>query len=58
LPWISEFTEFNSKSQGDSSMLKKALLLAGVALALATVGSANIPTPPCSPCLLQSELAR
>jgi hypothetical protein len=39
-------------------MLMKVLLLAGVALALATVGSANIPIPPCAPCLVHSELAR
>jgi hypothetical protein len=39
-------------------MFKKVLLLAGVALAMATVGSANIPIPPCAPCLVHSELAR
>ena len=31
-------------------MLKKVLLIVGVALALATVGSADIPIPPCNPC--------
>jgi len=30
-------------------MLKKVLLLAGVALALVTTGSACIPFPPCTP---------
>jgi hypothetical protein len=31
-------------------MLKKVLLLVGFALALAAVGSADIPVPPCNPC--------
>jgi hypothetical protein len=39
-------------------MLKKILLLAGVALALVTAASATIPTPPCNPCLLNIDLAR
>jgi hypothetical protein len=39
-------------------MLKKVLLLAGVVFALATAVSAEIPTPPCNPCLVNSGLAR
>ncbi len=39
-------------------MLKKMFLLAGVALALATVVSADIPIPPCDPCTVSSGLAR
>jgi hypothetical protein len=39
-------------------MLKKIFLLAGVALALATVASAEIPWPPCNPCLVDTGLAR
>jgi hypothetical protein len=31
-------------------MLKKLILIVGVALALATAVSADIPTPPCNPC--------
>jgi len=39
-------------------MLKKTLLLAGVALALVTAVSAEIPIPPCDPCLVSTGLAR
>jgi hypothetical protein len=39
-------------------MLKKAFLLAGIALALVTAVSADIPTPPCAPCLVSVKLAR
>jgi hypothetical protein len=39
-------------------MLKKVLLMAGVALALATVASAAIPWPPCIPCVVDTGLAR
>ncbi len=39
-------------------MLKKLFLLAGVALALVTAVSADIPTPPCNPCLIAVSLAR
>jgi hypothetical protein len=39
-------------------MLKRVLLFVGVALALATVGSAAIPVPPCNPCLLDIGSAR
>jgi len=39
-------------------MLKKVLLIVGVTLGLATVGSANIPTPPCNPCLVDMGAAR
>jgi hypothetical protein len=39
-------------------MLKKVLLLTGVVLALATAVSAEIPTPPCNPCLVDSGAAR
>jgi len=39
-------------------MLKKAILLVGAALALATAGSASIPIPPCNPCLINTGLAR
>jgi hypothetical protein len=31
-------------------MLKKVLLIAAAALALAMAGSADIPIPPCNPC--------
>jgi hypothetical protein len=33
-------------------------LLAGVALALATAVSAEIPVPPCDPCMVATGLAR
>ena len=33
-------------------MLKKIFMLAGVALALVTVASADIPIPPCAPCAI------
>ena len=36
-------------------MLKKVLLLAGVALALVTAASADIPWPPCNPCCLNQD---
>jgi hypothetical protein len=39
-------------------MLKKVLLLVGVALALVTAVSAEIPIPPCDPCLIGTVLAR
>lgn len=39
-------------------MLKKVFLLAGVALALATVASADIPIPPCDPCMVSTGIAR
>jgi hypothetical protein len=40
-------------------MLKRLLLLAGVALALITVGSAAIPYPPCDPdCVVASSAIR
>ena len=39
-------------------MLKKVLLLAGIALALATACSAVIPIPPCAPCLVDVPPAR
>jgi hypothetical protein len=39
-------------------MLKKVFLLAGVALALAATVSADIPVPPCDPCLVGTGLAR
>jgi hypothetical protein len=39
-------------------MLKKIFLLTGVALALATVASADIPWPPCTPCVVDNGLAR
>jgi hypothetical protein len=39
-------------------MLKKVFLLAGVALALTTVVSAEIPIPPCDPCLVGASLGR
>jgi hypothetical protein len=39
-------------------MLKKVFLLAGVALALATVVSAEIPIPPCDPCMVSTGIAR
>jgi hypothetical protein len=39
-------------------MLKKIFLLAGVALALVTVASADIPIPPCDPCIVGAGLAR
>jgi hypothetical protein len=31
-------------------MLKKLLLLAGLAIAVVTAVSADVPTPPCDPC--------
>jgi hypothetical protein len=37
-------------------MFKKAILLASATLALAIVGSASIPTPPCAPCLADAGL--
>ena len=39
-------------------MLTKLFLLAGVALALATTVSADIPVPPCDPCMVSTALAR
>lgn len=39
-------------------MLKKALILVGVALALVTAVSAEIPIPPCAPCLVDNGPAR
>jgi hypothetical protein len=39
-------------------MLKKIFLLAGVALALAATVSADIPIPPCDPCIVGTVLAR
>jgi len=39
-------------------MLKKVFLLAGVALALATAVNADIPWPPCDPCIVNIDLAR
>jgi hypothetical protein len=39
-------------------MLKKVFLLAGIALALAPIVSADIPIPPCDPCMVSSSLAR
>jgi hypothetical protein len=33
-------------------MLKKAFFLAGLALIVVTAASADIPTPPCAPCLV------
>jgi hypothetical protein len=39
-------------------MLKRLILLAGVALALAGVASATLPDPPCDPCLISTPLAR
>jgi len=39
-------------------MLKKIVLLAAVALAVTTVVSADIPIPPCDPCIVGAGLAR
>lgn len=39
-------------------MLKKFFLLVGIALALATAASADIPWPPCIPCLANTSAAR
>jgi hypothetical protein len=39
-------------------MLKKIFLFAGVALALVTVASADIPIPPCDPCIVGAGLTR
>jgi hypothetical protein len=39
-------------------MLKRVFLLAGVVLALITAASADIPTPPCNPCLVDAGSAR
>jgi hypothetical protein len=39
-------------------MLKKVFLFTGIALALATVASADIPIPPCDPCVVAVGLAR
>jgi hypothetical protein len=39
-------------------MLKKVLLLAGIAIALVTAASADIPWPPCNPCLVNVHLPR
>ena len=39
-------------------MLKKIFLLAGVALALAATVSADIPIPPCDPCIVGAGVAR
>ena len=39
-------------------MLKQIFLLAGVALALAATVSADIPIPPCDPCIVATGLAR
>ena len=39
-------------------MLKKLFLLAGVALAMVTAVSAEIPIPPCDPCLVSTGSAR
>jgi len=39
-------------------MLKKVLLLVGVALALVTAASAEIPWPPCDPCMVDAGLSR
>jgi hypothetical protein len=39
-------------------MLTKLFLLAGVALALATAVSAEIPIPPCDPCMVSTGIAR
>jgi hypothetical protein len=38
-------------------MLKRLFLLAGVALALATIASASLPDPPCDPCIIGAQLA-
>lgn len=35
-------------------MLKRLLLLAGVALAMVTAVSAEIPVPPCNPCVVNT----
>jgi len=39
-------------------MLKRLLLLAGIALAVAGTSSAIIPWPPCQPCLVDTASAR
>ncbi len=39
-------------------MLKKIFLLTGIVLALAAAASAEIPWPPCIPCLVDTGLAR
>lgn len=39
-------------------MLKKALLFVCAAMALAAVASAEIPIPPCDPCVINTTLAR
>ena len=39
-------------------MLKKVFLLVGIAIALAPIVLADIPIPPCDPCMVSSSLAR
>jgi hypothetical protein len=39
-------------------MLKKAFLLAGLALIVVTAASADIPIPPCAPCIVHTGLSR
>ncbi len=39
-------------------MLKKIFLITGVALAFVIAASADIPIPPCNPCLVSTGTAR
>jgi hypothetical protein len=39
-------------------MLKKIFLLTSVALAFVVAASADIPIPPCNPCLMSVDTAR
>jgi hypothetical protein len=39
-------------------MLKKIFLLTSVALAFVVAASADIPIPPCNPCLVSADTAR
>jgi len=48
---LSRIQRIQIHSRGDLSVLKKLILLAGIALALATQVSAVIPWPPCNPCM-------